>query len=290
MNKTTTTADVERIFLGAKSEEKDGVITLPLHLKMPALRLVMPPELPLGLDATPLLPGNFHVADLSEFCRALGTEFPVWIATGRFEPSDGESAGSGTGDEAKFYFEDPLGARQLLVAVRWENNPAHQTKDGLGSWFAEEYQARFFQRFWPLEVPDLNQVLLNVSGLTTPRTVWSGLDFWVIERTDFYCQTCEMLSQNLQQVIMMGNREQESDTTTTVCRQLFKDLAQEIEQDTRLAGWRLVCKDVDATLTMVDSQGAVQTVTLFYKPVFLTGARDYVKRAQEGTLVLPTGG
>lgn len=253
MNKTTTTADVEQIFLGAKSEEKDGVITLPLHLRMPALRLVMPPELPLGPDATPLLPGNFHVTDLPEFCRALGTEFPVWIATGRFEPSDGEDASSETGDEAKFYFEDPLGARQLLVAVRWENNPAHQTKDGLGSWFAEEYQARFFQRFWPLEVPDLNQILLNVSGLTTSRTVWSGLDFWVIERTDFYCQTCEMLSQNLRQAIMMGNREQESDATTTVCRQLFQDLAQEIEQDARLAGWELVCKDANAALTMVDS-------------------------------------
>lgn len=283
MNKKTTTADVAKIFPGAHAEMKDGVITLPLHPQLPGLRLVMPQELPLGTNAAPLLPGDFHQTNLPTLCGALGAQSMVWLATGRFEPSDGEA-------EAKFYFDEPLSARQLLIAAEWETNPPYQTKGGLDSLFGKDYQACFFQRFMPMEAQGLNKILLNLPG-ATPLVLGplSGMDFWVIERTDFCCQLCEILSQNLRQAIMMGNRENDSDTTSAVCRQLFKGLAQEIEQDARLTGWRLVCEDASAELTMVDGQGKEQTLTLLYKPTFLAGLQDYIARAQEGTLVLPTG-
>lgn len=286
MNKKTTLADVAKIFPGAHAEMKDGVVTLPLHPQLPGLRLVMPQELPLGVGATPLLPGCFHLTELASIRGALGAQALTWVATGRFKPKEGET-------EAKFYFDEPLGARQLLIATEWETNPSYQTKEGLDSLFGKDYQACFLQRFLPMEAQGLNKALLRVPGPGMEHlklSPMSGMDFWVIERTDFYCQMCEILSQNLRQAIMLGNRENDSDTASAVCRRLFEGLAQEIEQDTRLAGWKLVCEDAGAELTMVDGQGTTKTLTLLYKPTFLAGLQGHMTQAREGTLVLPTGG
>lgn len=285
MNKKTTVADIGQLFPGATILEEGGVFALPLHLNSPELKLVMPAELPLGPGATTLLPGEFHATNMPEIGRALGTEFPVWIATGRFEEAD-------DGQAPKFFFEDPLGVSQLLIAARWDLSPSVQTRSGLSSPFAEDYQACFFYRFAPTERQSLNDVLPNLAAkeLVPALTQVSGLDFWVVNRTDFYCEMCEILSQNLRQQILLGHREHDSDTTSTVCRRLFESLAEEIRQDERLSGWKLVCSEANAEITMIDSVGKKLTSTIFYRPTFLTGIQDYIARAREGKLELPKTG
>lgn len=280
MNKKATVSDVTRIFPNATISEDGGVFSLQIHASSPSLRLVIPCELPIGPGAIALLPGDIHIANIPQLCQDLGTDFPVWVAAGSYQEGD-EKEGP------EFQFEDWMTAKQLLVVARWELTPSVRTASGLESVFARGYKAQALMRITPAEMLGLNQVLLPIpEELAPPMSRVSGLDFWVVERTDFYNMECEMLSESLRQAVLMGEREQYNDTTRAVCKRLMESLAQDIAADARLDGWKLECGDTSAALTLKDRNDRAQTLTTFYTPTYLAGVQRYVEQGREGTLVL----
>lgn len=278
MNKKTTAADVARIFPRATIHEDDGVFSLPLHAHEPALSLIMPNELPVGPNDTTMLPGDFKVTNLAEVCRDLRTEFPIWIATGRYEEG-GEAHGP------KFHFEDPLTAKHLLIVARWEIMPPPQVVGELKSSFATKYKAVALMRITPPEKIGLNQVLPDVSeGMAPAIGAMSGLDFWVVEDTSFYRLECEALHADLQRMIIMGDNADHADATRAVSKQMLEALAVEIANDPVLEGWSLECESANARLTMVDKNGTAREETVLYMPSYYSGIRRHMQERRDGTL------
>lgn len=280
MNKKTAPQDVAQLFPNARSERRDGKFILPLHSNAPSLKLVIPEELPIGINAVAMLPGDIHVASSSKISQDLGTEFPIRIGAGRYE----EDAESGP----ELHFEDWLAAGQLLVVSRWELTPPVQTVSGMNSLFAKSYRAHALMRLTPPEMLGLNPVLLPVpTELSPPIGPMSGLDFWIIDRPGFYEVEAKILSENLRQAILMGDREQYNDTTRSVCKNMFEAIAKDIETDDKLKGWKLKCGDTEAEITMFDRNGRKQTQTALYTPAYLAGVQRYITEGRNGTLVFP---
>lgn len=276
MNKKTTLADVGRMFPEATiCEHDDGYFSLPVDFHtLDGLHVVMPKELPIGVDDEVLLPGEFQAIQTAETHRVFRTEQMIQVATGHFEPGK-------DGKAPRFYLDDPLGARQLLVAVPWgrEDEPPTWAAPGMDSSFAKQHAALYLERVAPLYYGATNPILQEVPGADDQRT---GMDFWVLGDTGFYCDVCETRSHDLRQRILMG-QEQSSERT---CRQILQNLADEIANDTKLEGWELVCTDSQAELKLVDRSGRVRTMTVFYRPSFVRGIRDYIALGQAGTLSL----
>ena len=263
MNKKTTVADVARIFPNATIEEHDDAIFLPLHTEAPSLRLILPEVLPLGAHATGVLPGDFHASNTKLVCQDLGTEFPIWVAAGSYH-ENGEN-------DPEFHFKDWLTAETLLIVSRWELTPPLQVAAGMDSPFARNYKAMALMRISPPEMLGLNQVLPHIPVELSPVfSKQTGLDFWVVERTDFYAAECQLLSDNLRQTIQIGERERYSDTTHAVCRQMMEKLAADIADDARF--------------TAKDRRGTICEMTIFYTPAYVVGAQRYIEQGREGTL------
>lgn len=277
MNKKTTREDVARLFPDADIKEKDGTFSLPLHKNPPCLRLVIPEELPVGSNATPLLPGEFHINNLPALCVALETEFPVWVAAGRYANTKGDP---------EFHFRDWKEATQLLLVTRWELIPPRRVAAGMESDFAKEYQAGALMRLTPPQMLGLNQVLPSLPAEAMPELdSESGMDFWVIDRMDFFELERKLLSEQLRQATVIGQREQDGDAAYVICKRMLEDLAREIANDAQLEGWKLECHDSEAFLTMKDQHGSVRGVKVLYTPTYVTGTQCHVKRGREGTLV-----
>lgn len=278
MNKKTTVGDVARIFPNATIEENGGVISLPLHTDSPSLRLVVPEVLPIGVNAMGMLPGDFHSASISPVCQDLGTDFPIWIAAGSYHEDDEK--------DPEFHFEDWLTAEKLLVVSRWELIPPMQTAAGRDSPFALNYEAATLMRIKPSDMLGLNPVLPHVPVEVAPEfSEKTGLDFWVIGRTEFYALERQLLSDNLRQAIQIGEREHYNDTTRIVCRQTLEKLAADIDADPRLEGWKLECGDASAKFTSKDRRGTAREVTIFYTPAYVVGTQRCVEQGRDGTLL-----
>lgn len=279
MNKKVTREEMNKLFPGATILTEGGNFALPICREGPSLKVIVPGELPLGVNFQLMIPGEFYaVGNVPMLSQALSTTFAVQIAAGRLEEDDGP----------RFYLEDPLGARQLLVVSRWQLVPPMVVAAGLDSPFAKDYQVALLERLTPPErTLKLNPVLRQVPpSLEEPYDDETGLDFWVIERTDFYCPISEMLSQNLRQMIALGDRENYNQATHNVCRKLIEEQAIELEKDPKLPGWKLVCKDANAQLTLIDSHGTERTLDLFYTPAYMSGLMKYIDEGRRGILIL----
>lgn len=276
MNKKTTLMDVGLMFPEATIYElDDGRFSLPIDFHAPkGLHVVIPAELPIGVDEERLLPGGFQAMRTIETQRIFRTERAIQVATGRFRPAEGDKP-------PLFYLEEPLGAPQVLVAIPWEEEgePPEWAAAGIKSAFAEERSAVYLERVAPLYYGATNPILQELPGEETERT---GMDFWVLNDTGFYCEVCEARSYDLRQRIQMGQEQNDKE----VCRRIMEELATEIANDPLLPGWKLSCADNEAELSLVDRSGRGRTTTVLYRPSFVRGIRDYITRGRAGTLTL----
>ena len=163
--------------------------------------------------------------------------------------------------------------------------PPPQVVGELESSFAAKYKAVALMRITPPEKIGLNQVLPDApEGMAPAIGAMSGLDFWVVEDTNFYRPECEALHANLQQLIIMGDNAEHADATRAVSKQMLEALAVEIANDPALEGWSLKCESANARLTMVDDNGKTREETVLYMPSYYSGVRKCIQQKHDGTL------
>ncbi len=272
MNKKTTARDVATMFPKSAIREEDNGFSLPLVLgRGNELSFWVPDELLEGPGGIAMLEGGFQASNDPEVRAPFQTEYSVQVATGHL-------------DGNMFYFGAPMDTRQVAVAVRWEMEPPDWALRGLESYFAKEYQAIWLERIAPLEKEWMAKVLQQIPPkMEAPIMATTGYDFWVLKRTDFYCKTCELRSQEVSRMVQMRHAEADREA----CRKLMGGIAAEIAGDSRLPGWKLICGDDKAHLTAVDRYGKVQATDIPYMATFLRGLNERVELGRSGTLVFP---